>query len=214
MKPYISIAREAIEKYSPEHIDLQHVLGVLFGGNISPELCGRLAAMGLGELEKMSVSELRELGLKPAQITRLQAAFIFASRWAESSGKKTAIRSPEDAYMHISGKIKSKTQEHIYLLCLDTKKRIVHERTVFVGSLNTSIVHPREIFGVAIKNSADSIIMAHNHPSGDPTPSRDDIEITLRLWEVGEKLQIKLLDHLIIGDPDYISLADRGVIPL
>jgi DNA repair protein RadC len=209
---YTSVAREAVVKYQPETVDLQHVLAVVLGGNISPELCGRLAAIGVRELEKMSVSELQELGLTSNQAHRLRASFMLARKWAEKKSNRTVIRSPNDAYDYLSGVLENRTQEHFYLLCLDTKNHIIHERTVFMGSLDMNVVHPREIFSIAIRNSAASIIVAHNHPSGDPTPSREDIETTKRLRDAGNLIGIDLLDHLIIGDGRFVSLKERKVI--
>lgn len=88
----------------------------------------------------------------------------------------------------------------------------MHKKTVFIGSLNASIVHPREVYKEAIKRSAASIICIHNHPSGDPTPSREDIEVTRRLAECGRLVGIELLDHLIIGDKTYVSLKEKGYV--
>lgn len=205
-------AKEAVAKYRPDTVDLQHVLAVLLGGRITAELCGRLSAKGLKELEKLSVSELQELGLTKNQCVRLQAAFVFARKWADFQVRKTSIKSSKAAYEYLAGKLAHLTQEHFYLLCLDTKNHILHERTVFVGSLNATVVHPRELFREAIKYSAASIIVGHNHPSGDPTPSKEDIEVTKRLREVGRLVGIELLDHLVIGQGCYTSLKERGYV--
>src|SRR5699024_7372546 len=101
-------------------------------------------------------------------------------------------------------------QEHLVALFLNTKNQILHRQTIFIGSLNASIVHPREIFREAVKRSAASIICAHNHPSGDHTPSQEDIHVTRRLVEVGKMIGIEVLDHLIIGDRKFISLKEKG----
>ncbi|AXY38631.1 DNA repair protein RadC [Bacillus velezensis] len=95
-------------------------------------------------------------------------------------------------------------------LYLNTKNQVIHKRTVFIGSLNSSIVHPREVFKEAFKRSAASFICVHNHPSGDPTPSREDIEVTRRLYECGNLIGIELLDHLVIGDKKFVSLKEKG----
>ena len=101
-------------------------------------------------------------------------------------------------------------QEHFVALFLNTKNQIIHQQTIFIGSLNASIVHPREVFREAVKRSAASIIVAHNHPSGDPTPSQEDIQVTKRLNESGKMIGIDLLDHIIIGDRKFISLKEKG----
>jgi DNA repair protein RadC len=102
------------------------------------------------------------------------------------------------------------TQEHFVCLYLNTKNQVLHKRTIFIGSLNASIVHPREIFKEAFRRSAASIICLHNHPSGDPAPSKEDIEVTKRLVECGKIIGIDLLDHLIIGEHKYVSLKEKG----
>ena len=101
-------------------------------------------------------------------------------------------------------------QEHFVDLFLNVKNQILHKQTIFIGSLNASIVHPREIFREAVKRSAASIICAHNHPSGNPTPSAEDVDVTKRLLEAGKLMGIELLDHVIIGDHQFISLKEKG----
>ncbi|WP_269466706.1 MULTISPECIES: DNA repair protein RadC [unclassified Sporosarcina] len=98
------------------------------------------------------------------------------------------------------------------MLFLNVKNEVLHKQTIFIGSLNSSIVHPREVFREAFKRSAASMIISHNHPSGDTTPSREDIEVTKRLMEAGSIMGVDVLDHIIIGDQKYISLKDKGYI--
>ncbi|HDR6242880.1 TPA: DNA repair protein RadC [Bacillus cereus] len=95
-------------------------------------------------------------------------------------------------------------------LYLNTKNQVIHRQTIFIGSLNTSIVHPREVFKEAFRRAAASIICLHNHPSGDPTPSREDIAVTKRLVECGQIIGIEVLDHIIIGDHKFVSLKEKG----
>ena len=97
-------------------------------------------------------------------------------------------------------------------LLLDGKNRVIREVRISEGSLNQSIVHPREVFNPAVRESAAAVILVHNHPTGDPTPSREDLDLTRRLKEAGELMGIRVLDHVIIGDGSYVSLADRGVL--
>jgi len=101
-------------------------------------------------------------------------------------------------------------QEHFVVLFLNIKNQVMHRQTIFVGSLNASIVHPREIFREAVRRSTASIVCAHNHPSGNPAPSPEDIEVTKRLVEAGSIIGIELLDHVIIGDHQFISLKEKG----
>ena len=108
--------------------------------------------------------------------------------------------------------LKDETKEHFIALHLDSKNRILCIENVSTGSLNASIVHPREVFKGVLLSSAAALILLHNHPSGDPTPSREDLELTGRLKEAGELLGVRVLDHVIIGSGCYVSLADRGLI--
>lgn len=103
-------------------------------------------------------------------------------------------------------------QEYIKVIMLNTKNGVIKVKDIFIGSLNSSIVHPREIFCEAIKNNSSSIIICHNHPSGDPIPSKEDINITKRIVECGNMIGIGLLDHIIIGDGVYISLKEKGMV--
>src|SRR5699024_12812944 len=120
------------------------------------------------------------------------------------------IRSPEDGADYVMEEMRSLNQEHFVALFLNTKNQIIHRQTIFIGSLNASIVHPREVFREAVKRSAASIIVAHNHPSGDPTQSQEDIHVTRRLAESGQMIGIESLDHLIIGDRKIVSLKEKG----
>lgn len=120
-----------------------------------------------------------------------------------------AIRSPEDA-ASLFDYMKHQTQEHFVALFLNTKNIVIGKRTIFKGSLNASIVHPREIFRDAVQRSAASIIVAHGHPSGDPSPSKEDLEVTKRLVEAGKVMGIEVLDHVIIGFNRFTSLKEKG----
>ena len=126
------------------------------------------------------------------------------------SGK--SISSPTDIANLVMKEMVLLKQEVLKLIMLDTKNNIIGIKDVFKGSLNTSIVHPREIFKEALKKSSSSIIICHNHPSGDPTPSTEDVNITIRLKECGKIIGIDLLDHLIIGKSQYVSLKEKGII--
>lgn len=121
-----------------------------------------------------------------------------------------AIRSPEDAYKILREFIGEADREMFVVACLNNKNEIANLSVVHMGSLNASIVHPREVFKTAILSNSASIICAHNHPSGHPEPSREDIEVTKRLAEAGKLLGIELLDHIIVGDEKYYSMKEHG----
>ncbi len=121
------------------------------------------------------------------------------------------IKSPVEVYQVAKQllALHEKPEEHFCILCLNIKNKIVGVHTISIGSLNASIVHPREVFKAAILNNANGIVCLHNHPSGDPEPSQEDIEITKRLIEVGEIMGIRVLDHVIIGEQDYLSMKEK-----
>ncbi|POZ55517.1 hypothetical protein LYSIN_00300 [Lysinibacillus sphaericus] len=154
-----------------------------------------IAIKGIGEVKAIQILAAIELGRRLSQ---------------KQNDDKFTVRSPQDAAAYLMPDMTSLSQEHFVALFLNVKNQIMHKKTIFIGSLNASIVHPREIFREAVKRSAASIICAHNHPSGIPTPSPEDIEVTKRIQEAGFIIGIELLDHIIIGDHQFISLKEKG----
>ena len=126
--------------------------------------------------------------------------------------ERFTIRSPQDVADFVMDELQHLTQEHFICLFLNTKNQIIGKDVVFVGSLNASIVHPREIFRKAIQRASAAIICLHNHPSGDPTPSVEDRNVTRRLIEAGRLLGIDVLDHIIIGEQQFYSMKENGQI--
>ncbi len=167
---------------------------------------------GLRLLKGASAQELSSIpGIGTVKAVQILAAIELGSRIHKTSaGEHCVIRSPEDGAKYVMEDMRFLSQEHFVCLYLNTKNQVIHKRTVFIGSLNSSIVHPREVFKEAFKRSAASFICVHNHPSGDPTPSREDIEVTRRLFECGNLIGIELLDHLVIGDKKFVSLKEKG----
>ncbi|QUW20923.1 DNA repair protein RadC [Sporosarcina sp. Marseille-Q4063] len=215
-KKYINSAREAVASYnaigSESVIELQDILAVLIGPSSTPEFTGRLAGRGIRALVEMTVSELEGEGMTHNEALKVHSGMLLAKK-ARSAGKnekRYTIRSPEDAASYLMAEMTSLTQEHFVVLYLNVKNEVLHKRTVFIGSLNSSIVHPREVYKEAVKHSAASVICAHNHPSGTVDPSHEDIEVTKRLAEAGSVMGVELLDHIIIGDYQFISLKEKG----
>lgn len=169
---------------------------------------------GLRLLKEASVEELMNMkGIGEAKAIQLLAAVELGRRIHQlNHPERYVIRSPEDGANYCMEDMRFLTQEHFVCLYLNTKNQVLHKRTVFIGSLNASIVHPREVFKEAFRRSAASIICLHNHPSGDPSPSKEDIEVTKRLVECGKIIGIDVLDHLIIGEHKYVSLKEKGYI--
>ncbi|MFC0188013.1 DNA repair protein RadC [Fictibacillus aquaticus] len=169
---------------------------------------------GLRYLKDATIGELTQInGIGTAKAVELLAAVEIGKRVSRLQfEERYAVRSPEDGAKYMMDDLRFLQQEHFVCLYLNTKNQILYKKTVFIGSLNTSIVHPREVFKEGFKRSAASIICFHNHPSGDPTPSKEDIDVTKRLVECGKLLGIDVLDHIIIGDKKYVSLKEKGYV--
>lgn len=169
---------------------------------------------GLHKLADLSVTELTQIrGIGPAKALQLQAGLELGRRIAKTKLHSSSfIRRPEDAAELVMESMRHLRKEHFVCLFLNTKNRVLAQETVSIGTLDASLVHPREVFRAAMLHSAASILCVHNHPSGDPTPSREDVDITKRLMEVGEVMGIQILDHIVIGDNQYVSLKERGLV--
>jgi DNA repair protein RadC len=147
----------------------------------------------------------------PAKIGSLRAAFELGARLARQpfeAGER--LHSPGQVFAHFGARLRQRRQEAFFVLLLDSRHRLIRAVEVSRGSLNQSLVHPREVFGPALREAAAAILVVHNHPSGDPLPSREDHEVTRRLHESGDVLGIPLLDHVVIGAQAYTSFAERG----
>ncbi|MFD3449554.1 DNA repair protein RadC [Microbacteriaceae bacterium 4G12] len=169
---------------------------------------------GLRLLQDATVEEMTSIhGVGGAKAAQLIAAFELGRRMVRLEYKERySIRNPEDCAKYMMEEMRFLSQEHFVCLYLNTKNQVLHRQTVFIGSLNSSIVHPREVFREAFRRSAASIICLHNHPSGDPSPSKEDIEVTKRLVECGKIMGIEVLDHIIIGEHRFVSLKEKGYI--
>jgi len=167
---------------------------------------------GLRQLVDMSISEMTRIrGIGPAKAVQLRAGIELGRRLARRAvSDRPAIRRPEDAAKLVMEDLRSELKEHFVCLFLNTKNQVIARETLSVGTLNASLVHPREVFRAAIKRGCASIICIHNHPSGDPTPSPEDIALTRRLHEAGSLIGIDVLDHIIIGDGRFVSLKEQG----
>ncbi|EOR21380.1 MULTISPECIES: DNA repair protein RadC [Clostridium] len=170
---------------------------------------------GLSGLLETDINEITNIkGIKNIKASQILAMGELFKRISSLNllKKNINISSPSDISKLLMNEMVGLKQEILKLIMLDTKNNIIGIKDVFKGSLNTSIVHPREIFKEALKKSSSSIIICHNHPSGDPTPSKEDINITIRLKECSKIMGIDLLDHLIIGKYKFVSLKEKGII--
>ncbi len=168
----------------------------------------------LRELARATISELCLVkGIGPAKAAELQAVFQIARRFGtEVLRPGERFTSSAEVFRHYHERLRDHKREVFLALLLDGKNRVIREVQVSEGSLTASIVHPREVFAPVVRESAAAVLFIHNHPSGDPTPSREDLEITTRLREAGELMGVRVLDHIIIGSGEYVSFVDRGLL--
>lgn len=211
--------RERLIRNGPESLSNAELLGVILRTGSREENAVSLANQILSkynikQLSLTNVSTLTQVhGVGKAKAAQIAAVFELARRletFVEEPKRK--ICSPKDVYVLMYPKMREQKKEKFITLCLDTKNQVLKEEVVSIGSLNASIVHPREVFKSALMESSASVIMVHNHPSGDPSPSREDIMVTEKLVEGGKLLGIDVLDHIIIGDGRYVSLKDEGFV--
>lgn len=210
--------RERMLQYGAGALSHAELLAILLRtGTVSESalrLAGRILSEsgGLRSLVDMSKDQLTQIkGIGDAKALQIQAGIELGRRLAKSTfAERVTIRSPKDIADLVSEDLRYLQKEHFVCLFLNTKNHLLAQETLSMGSLNASIVHPREVFRAAIKRSSASIICVHNHPSGDPTPSPEDIQLTHRLMEAGTIIGIEVLDHVIIGDQRFISLKEQG----
>ena len=164
--------------------------------SISDVLEAPMTLYGIGEKKALKVEAIGEL---VRRISSMQAR------------KVETIHGPEDVAHVLMPRVKHEQKEHFMLMCLNTKNHVIAVSDISIGSISASIVHPREVFKEALARSAAAIIIAHNHPSGDPSPSREDINVTQRLAKAGKVMDIPLLDHIVLGDNRFVSLKEKGV---
>lgn len=218
--PVVELPRERMMNQGLEALSNVELIAILLRTGSSGEsvmnLASRVLAQvgGIREFLDTSLEELIKVkGIGTAKAVQLLAGIELGRRVAKTTPQERwAIRSPEDVSKLVMEEMRHLTQEHFVCLFLNTKNQVIAQHTIFIGSLNSSIVHPREVFKEAIRRSSASIICLHNHPSGDPTPSKEDIEVTKRLISVGQIVGIDVLDHVIIGDGRFCSLREKGLI--
>lgn len=212
--------RERLQKLGVEALSAQEILALILGRGISGEsvmVTAQRLLSQFGNLNGIAGASLEELsqvkGIGVAKASQLKAAFELASRFEDYSDSKKSpqVKTPEEVAALVTSKLKGKKREHFLALLLDTRSQLIKISEISIGSLDTSIVHPREVFKEALSASAASVILVHNHPSGNPEASEDDIKLTKRLAEAGELLGVEVLDHVIIGGKKYLSLKREGL---
>ncbi|MDP5276189.1 RadC family protein [Chengkuizengella axinellae] len=201
--------------FGNENADVLDLFAGILGPKTTPQLCSSLSLIGLRELYHMQFEELVKIpGINDAMAIQLFAVFGIIKKLQnmKTEKEKVKINNPEDASRVLMEELRYLKKEFFGLLLLDSKNMVIAKKRVSIGCLNSAIVHPREVFIEAIKRSAASIVCFHNHPSGDPTPSPEDVQLTNRLKDAGKVIGIEILDHIIIGDGVFCSLKERNLI--
>jgi DNA repair protein RadC len=207
--------RERLQKHGTAVLSDAELLAIVLRSGTAQEnvidMSNRLISRhGLNKLSDLSLKELQEIkGIGPAKATQILALFELNRRCNISKLDKKQIESAKDIFDIFHEKLKDEKKEKFIAIHLDSKYNIIKEEVISIGTLDASIVQPREVFKGAIKESAHAIILVHNHPSGDPTPSKEDIEVTRQIMKASEVLDIELLDHIIIGENNYFSFKEQ-----
>lgn len=212
--------REKLLKYGVESLSNAELLALIIStGNrsrtaveLSQDILNYFG--GLRALNNLSIEEITKInGVGIAKAAQLKAVVELSKRLTQLKNRdRTVVKSPENAANLLMPELRFLTQEVFKLILLDVKNQVIAVPQISKGGLSSSIVHPREVFKEAIRRSSAAIILAHNHPSGIPDPSKEDIKITERLIETGRIVGIDVLDHIIIGDGVYISMKEKGII--
>ena len=193
-------------------MEIRNPIETLIGANGT----ARLAGLSLLDLDSMTVRELRRRGLTAAQAGKVKAAFEVGRQLFEAEAcvheNAPLVSTPEEAYRYMRPRYVNEYREHFDVLMMTNRNRLIRHHRVSTGSLTASVVHPREVFHPVIRESAASVIFIHNHPSGDPSPSREDVDITHRLRQVGEVMGVRVHDHVVCGHDRFFSFSREGLL--
>jgi len=214
--PKVERPREKLIRYGPEKLSNSELLAIILGSGTKEknviELANKiLKKFSADELPNLTFNDLKNYpGLGPAKACEIIACFELGKRLLK--GKRTKIYlTPKDVWEELKD-LHNHKKEHFVIFYLDARNQEIKREIISVGSLNANLVHPREVFEPAVRNLAAQIILAHNHPSGDPEPSEDDLEITKRLVESGKILGIEIIDHIIVAKNGFISFKEKKLI--
>lgn len=211
--------RERLQQVGPAALSNTELVAILLGTgserltalDLAQQLLRALPEGDLAQLGQLNLRQLTQLnGLGPAKATRLLAALELGRRVSRAElPERPVLNSPEVVFQLLQPRLGHQQQEHFVALFVDTKKCLVAQQVITLGLLDGTLVHPREIFREALACGAHAFVVAHNHPSGDPTPSREDRETTRQLVRCGTLMQIPLLDHVVLGRARYYSLREQ-----
>lgn len=213
--------RERMYAAGPQAMATRELIALLIGSGIQTrsavEVAGALLQSAGGSLRRLAGLPLTEIqkipGIGPAVAARIAAALELGRRMArETAAERPRIQGPADVYELCAPTLRDLRQEEFRVLLLNTQHAVLREIVVTRGTLDASVVHPREVFRAAITESAAAVILIHNHPSGDPAPSREDRDVTEQLVAVGRLVGIPVLDHVVVGDGRYVSFVEMGLL--
>lgn len=212
--PNSSRPRERFLKYGPGTLSDAELFAIILrtgvvGENVVDMSNRLIKEYGLDKLFDCSLKELQKIkGIGPSKAMQILAMVELGKRYNDSKKNIKKITCAKDVFDYFYERLKDEKQENFYVLILNTQNIIVKDELISKGVLDAAILHPREIFRPAIKNSASKIILVHNHPSGNPEPSKEDLDITKRIIDIGTDIDIKVLDHVIIGDGKFWSWVE------
>ncbi len=211
--------RERLMRYGPESMSTAELIAIILGSGTKSMPVLQLAheiISKFGSVKRLADTTIEELceikGLGQTKALQLKAALSLGMRVSrQASLPKYRIETPQHAYHLVKDELESEKREHFVTILLDAKGYVINHQVVSIGTLSKTLIHPREVFYPAIRHKASSMVIAHNHPSGDPTPSQEDYDVTRSLMEAGELLGISVRDHIIVGCDSYVSLRQRGI---
>jgi len=205
--------------HGAEALSSQELLALILGRGVRGEsvmVTAQRLLSEFGNVKNISQASLEELtaikGMGSAKASQLKAAFELARRKEEDTGEHISVKSHQDVIKLVRQRLKDKKKEHFLILCLDTRNNLIKISNISTGTLDANLVHPREVFKEAIQSLSSSIILVHNHPSGNPEPSDADIDITKRILETGKVVGIDILDHIIIANNRSFSFKEKGIV--
>ena len=211
--------RERLQMHGAEALSSQELLALILGRGVRGEsvlVTAQRLLSEFGNVKNISQASLEELsaikGMGTAKASQLKAAFELGRRKEEDTGEQILVKSHQDVIKLVRQKLKDKKKEHFLILCLDTRNNLIKISNISTGTLDANLVHPREVFKEAIQALSSSIILVHNHPSGNPEPSDADIDITKRILETGKAVGIDILDHIIIANNRSFSFKEKGIV--
>jgi DNA repair protein RadC len=214
--PKVERPREKLINYGPEKLSNSELLAIILRSGTKEENVVELAnkilkRFSADELPNLTFNDLKDYpGLGPAKACEIIACFELGKRLLKDKKSEIYLK-PQDVWEELKD-LREHKKEHFVIFYLDSRNQEIKREIISVGSLNANLVHPREVFEPAVRNLAAQIILAHNHPSGDPEPSEDDLEITKRLVESGKILGIEVIDHIIITKTGFMSFKEKGLI--